>query len=345
MNNKNILVLGVGGHGWLALSQFIYDYEGQIDCFCQTVDYGGSGGVWYRLLEHNDFELNKKLHSGKIKPILPWGDLNKIITHFFTHKHGLLGGQILDFRSDDLNSHLKEIDVLSDLLGMETVTEKLFINYFKTAFEYYLKNKNDIDYTTKKEFCLGYVWQDFLHWNLENVSDLSLFYRQYNILPQNLKLHFTSQNRQILVAETTTGKILVGEDKIDKSKLKIKPDSFKIKNISKSKEIFSQQFIDSLIGSDVIIIPPGSVSNWLPLLNYPQILDLIKSKRLVWIVNPTDSINEFKAQKYLSFLQAKGLEPALIGSKELLPHINAVDLASKNKYNDKQISEILQNLL
>ncbi|MEI6728417.1 MAG: hypothetical protein WCK98_02120 [bacterium] len=343
--NKNILVLGVGGHGWEVLSQFIYNYQGPISFFCQTVDYGGSGGVWYRLLEHNDFELNKKLHSDKIKPILPWGDLNKIITHFFVHKHGLLGGKILDFRSDDLNLHLKEIEILAHLLGMEVSVEKSFINYFKIAFDYYRTYKNEIDYKTKKEFCLGYVWQDFLHWNLEKVPELSLFYRQYNILPQNLKLYFTYDDRQILEAKTTSGKLVKGEDKIDKSQLKLKPESFQIKNTNKSKQIFSEDFLRALKESQVVIIPPGSISNWLPLINYEAVHSILKDKKLFWIVNPSTFVNEFESQKYLDFLHTKGLRPVLLGKANLLNEIIPINLLEGEKYDDKSASQALLGLL
>lgn len=343
--NKNILVLGVGGHGWQCLSQFIYDYKMPIEFFCQTVDYGGSGGVWYRLLEHNNYELNKILHSGKIKPILPWGDLNKIITHFFVHKHGSLGGKILDFRSDDLNLHLKEIDILSDLFGMEVAVEKLFVNYFKTAFEYYKTNKKEISYKTKKEFCLGYVWQDFLHWNLEKIPELSVFYKQYNILPQNLKLFFTSNDRQILTAKTISGKILKGEDVIDKSKLKIKPESLRIKNTAKSEQLFAEEFTDSLKSCDTVIIPPGSITNWLPLVNYSSISDQIKNKKLIWIINPSVSANEYEAEEYLGYLHSKDLKPTVLGNVKSLQKIISLKMLDGNKYDDKDVSRALLGLV
>ena len=172
-----------------------------------------------------------------------------------------------------------------------------------------------------------------------------MFYRQYNILPENLKLYFTSDNRQILEAKTLSAKLIVGEDKIDKSKLKIKPESFKIKNSSNAKEIFSKEFLKSLELAQTVIIPPGSVSNWVSLLNYPKICSALKQKKVIWLVNPTTAINELSTKKYLEFFSLKFIKPVILGSTDLLENINVVDLQSVDRYDDKSVSRLLLNIL
>lgn len=315
MSQKKIIILGTGGHGWKALSNFILNTQAKVTAYGLTVDHGGSQGVWYRLLESNNYELSKILYSQE-RPGIPWGDFNKIIGHFLTLKYGSLVGECLNFRSDNLKEHLENYQIFSMNLGLEKSIEDHFQEFFIKGFNYYLKHKGKLEYQSEKKFCFGYPWQDYVYWNLEGIADVNKYYHSKGILPPNLFLDFVSDSRQILVAKDDEKEIL-GEHLIDSYQEALEPDSLIFLEKDHSPGKVKPGFLNDLVNSDLIIIPPGSMANWLPLVNHQDVLEILREKslfgQLIWILNPERKPNEYYITGYINYLSKLEVYCDLVG--------------------------------
>lgn len=314
--SKTISIFGTGGHGWRVFTDLIINTTETINMFGLTVDYGGSGGIWYRLQEVDNFSLTRNIFN-EAKPVLPWGDFNKIISYFMSYRFTPEVAKCLDFRSNSLNSHLHNFQILSDYLALSEKIHNGFEDFFRYSFDFYLQYKTKIGYSTKKEFCFGYPWQDFVFWNLGRVDDLNSFYKDHKILPQNLNLYFTANEREVLVGKSKNREY-IGEDQIDNALEPIIPESLEIFTANQQKITPSQSLFQRLERSDIIIFPTGSITNWLPLVSVSGILELLqkysKNGKLFWIVNLEKAKNECDLTEYINFLEARSLKPKLLFS-------------------------------
>lgn len=342
---KKICILGAGKSYIYSLGEFIASSKHQFEVYLIPADFGGSSGLWNRLLEFNDSELNNKLHSKTI-PNLTWGDINKTIIYFLNRKSGKYVSSSLDFRSNDLAELINEFDILADFLALEQDLERRFYKYLVTCYDFFIKNQKDLKFSSLKPLCLGYIWQTFLYWESDcDIVKLNDFYKNLGILPQNIVFQFTSENRQNLIAKDQNKKDLFGEDEIDLHLEPVLPETLKIENLDKSQNIFKPDFITSLKNSDMVIIPHGSVTNWIPFVNYKEVEDILvtksKEKKLFWIVNPFFVANEYPISKYLDYLKNKEILPILLAPKNLdsdLKNTNNVDnLDTENLEVDKSL--------
>jgi hypothetical protein len=313
-----VLIFGAGGHGWKTVSDLLISDKFDFSIYTSTADYGGAQGVWYRLLEYNDFELSKKLF-GEITGSLPFGDLNKILTFFLSRKFGSLVGDLLNYRSDSLEKLKLAFEELAIHLGFEKVISDDFESFLELGFKYYQNHKHNLDYQTEKEFCLGYPFADYLLWKLEKMSAFNSFYQKKLILPKNIHLDFIAENRQILVAIDLNGVELESEHIIDIHKVPILPESLKILETDGKSSKFKDGFLRKLKSSDWVILPNGSIANWLPILNNPKVTKILQqkseAKKLIWLINSGKTENEFYLKDYLKYLKSLNLNPILIGPK------------------------------
>jgi hypothetical protein len=348
-----VLILGAGGHGWQALSEWLSETEAEVTISNLTSDYGGSGGVWYRLLAHNQFELPRLLtrefpslqdfwlSPTERYPVLPWGDFNKIVAFFAAHTLGSQVANMLDFRSNDFSQHQTHIDSLLDKWPLTTSQKEQFQRYFYLSFEYFQKHTNDLDYPTDKGFCWGYPWQEFVH-TLLTPHNFNNFYHNLNILPPNLHLTFTAPERQILTARDSDGYHLHGEAIIDEHQRPLLPASFDLHTLTPPISKFSQSFLRSLASADTVIIPPGSVANWLPLVNQPEIRQYLQTKPILWILNLGTQANELPSwQGYVEHMQHLGLGHTQLLTPSL-SHIQELDPELHQILTDPQITVIDQ---
>ena len=88
LTKKKIVIIGSGGHGVMSLSELLKHPEYDHYVYFNTGDWGGSWGLWGRLLEFNDNELNKLLHSQTLE-VLPFADMNKAICYFVNLKENI----------------------------------------------------------------------------------------------------------------------------------------------------------------------------------------------------------------------------------------------------------------
>jgi hypothetical protein len=328
--SKKICVLGAGESYIYSFFDLIGVSSDDFWVYLVPADFGGSSGLWNRLLEFNNGELNQKLH-GKIIPNLTWGDFNKTIVFYLNQKHGSQIAATLDFRSNDLADLINEFDILADFLALEQDLEKKFYHYLITCFDYFTSHQKDLQFKSLKPLCLGYIWQTFLYFQLDlDTRNINKFYQNLNILPSNLNLNFTYSNRQTLLGQTESGKLLVGEDEIDLYQEPVLPQSLKLQNVDARENIFEPSLLIQIKHSDTIIIPPGSIANWLPLVNCPQIEDILveksKNEQLIWITNPFFEPNEYGISTYLDYLKSKNILPILLASSELDTQVNNTNL-------------------
>jgi hypothetical protein len=115
------------------------------------------------------------------------------------------------------------------------------------------------------------------------VSTQELFFgllRNLNLIPSNLWLRVLREKGSHLQAITTKGEYVNGENAIDElTSAKLLSESFKLfLDEDFSKEITEEASVTELFKSieettDYWIIPPGSVSNWMPIINqFPETL-------------------------------------------------------------------------
>lgn len=146
------------------------------------------------------------------------------------------------------------------------------------------------------------------------------FYHQSGILPERIWLDWTNFEREILVG--SDGQIaIVGEEILDEWEKPILPESLEIRTKKLEKTRICHGFLQKLKKSDWVIIPTGSVANWLPLVNNPEICQVLKTKnaqnKLIWVQNCEKNTQEFAMEIYQKYLQNLGLCPIMIETKNL----------------------------
>ena len=180
-NNKpnQTMILGAGGHGAISLATLFATTNSNFYIYYNTSDWGGSYGLWGRLLEHNNSELNKKLHS-QILPVLPFADPSKLINYYFERK-GVSPRSFLDFRSDNPKEHLDKINQISTLLHFSAKYKQQFQKYLCETLGYYSAQKTSLKYN--KQFCIGYTVHSFIFWITGGIDGWNNFFHM--IVPKN----------------------------------------------------------------------------------------------------------------------------------------------------------------
>ncbi len=328
---KQLVVLGSGGHGWISIKEYINSYEGYVHIIFLPVDWGGSTGTIGRIFQMNNGELNSKLHNDSQFPTLPFGDMNKFIISYILqecpeHSKVLYKGKninILDLRSDSVRVLIQTFDKLSKCIQIDNALINEFYEYLNTYIDFYLEHKDDIPEANTTS--LGNIWHAFLYYRLGSLQNIIHYYQQKNIIPQHISVSFSSEYNQILQGtyfnEESHKHELNGEDLIDCSEFPIDPESYHLVNTHINQSIISSNALDILKKSDEIIIPNGSISNWLPLVNIPEVCAILVQKsaqgRLVWVMNLFHSKNEFPFDVYYHYLNIKNINPIIIGPKDV----------------------------
>ncbi|MEM1312309.1 MAG: hypothetical protein AAGF07_02500 [Patescibacteria group bacterium] len=334
---KLIVVIGAGGHGWESLRSF-FDYRPESHYFklyTQTTDWGGFTGLLGRLMEYNDGELNYLLHGNKIQ-VLPWGDTNKRVGFYLARQYGVQVAQTMDLRSYHIWDLKQEFLILSDFLALEQTTINQFNVYLETFYKYFNQSAETLPYITPP--CLGSLWNQYLYWQTGSLQSWNEFYNSKHSSPENLEFLFTSEVREELIVESSDSYLsLVGEDVIDKHPSPIDPASLVIKNVKHSQFQVNSDFLENLQKADLIIIPNGSLANWIPLVNISEVQSCLKQKasenKLIWLLNLFHTSNEHKIHKYISYLDSLGVNPIIIGPKNPEKQPSAEIL---NNYHNEQ---------
>jgi hypothetical protein len=319
--NRNIIILGVGGHGWESLSEVILNSDDNITLYGSTADWGGFTGCFGRLLEMNNNELNLTLHSRPLS-VMPYGDFNKIISWFVAQKFDSSTAQILDYRSYSIDGHFQEFLKLIAPFSLTIDQTRGYLNYITTFFNYYEEHSEELNYS--KEPCLSTLLHSYIASD-EGIVGLNKFYHNLGIIPVNVKMAFSSQNRQILIGESA-GISYVGEDTIDVLTQPIIPASLQFVDVDLVSKTVSPELLSDLISAHRIIIPNGSIANWLPLLNHTEVRSVLiqKSQVMYVMLNLFHTKNEFPINTYIEYLDSVGILPNVV-----LPYMDA-PLATTN---------------
>jgi hypothetical protein len=339
-----VMVMGAGGHGTVSLSKLLENKDYNFQIYYSTCDWGGSYGLWGRLLELDDYALNKSLHN-IILPVLPFADLNKLIIHFFD-KANINAKQYLDFRSDNPKEHLAKIELLLNILKFSHQQKKLFNTYFENVWSFYTAHKLILKYN--KTLCLGYLVHTFLYWITGGMEGWNKFFHNLGVLPNNIILDFTAKNRQVLYAKDLSLNEVIGEDVIDYHTSPLLPSSMRFLDKNGENATPKKQFLDNLTKADWIVIPNGSIANWLPVVNYPSIKKILCSKKIVWLTNPYRNKNELINPNYFLYFLENGIKPIAFTSKTYSQNKNFLNilLQDKNgKYNTDSIANEILKLI
>jgi hypothetical protein len=119
--------------------------------------------------------------------------------------------------------------------------------------------------------------------------------------------------RYILTARSKDGLEIVGEKYFDdfKGKNPVEPSTYSI--VAVDGQDLDFKFKEMLDNSDIIVIPPGSLSNWIPLIN--KFRDQISSKPIIWIVNSFHHDSEVELDLQIEYLQSIGINPIILAPK------------------------------
>jgi hypothetical protein len=341
--NKQILVLGAGGHGTISLTELFQSKVFSFDVVFHTADWGGSQGLWGRLLKLGDYFLDRTLNE-KSNTFLPFGDPNKLINYYAQQKFADL--DFFDLRSSDFKIVEEKSKVFLDLIRSTDGFKKEFLNYLKIAFDYYIINRKKLGF--KKELCVGYLFHAFLLKKTASVLGWNKALQELEIIPKNLTLGFCSDSRTIMVAKDISLVKLIGEDKVDHHDNPILPDSVHLsdpltkKSISEPAELFAK-----IQSADLIILPTGSITNWVCVLNIPGVVELLKTKKVIWITNPYKSRNELDNLDYFNYFQTLGITPIILKSRKDSKLVSkfVLTLNKKGRYEPGDIKKEVEKIL
>lgn len=385
IEKPKVVVIGSGGHGVMSLSELLKNQCYDHYVYFNTGDWGGSWGLWGRLLEFNDNELNIHLHAQAID-ILPFADLNKAICHFVNLKNHqsenlpnldlestdiiensskpkhsrYVNKCILDFRSDKLSDHRSKISQIMKLVSFDTDQQEKFLDYFQKAWKFYQRNKLKLKY--EKQFCTGYVLQTYLYnqaielasgpSNLLENKDILYFWNKFwqdlGILPSNVYLDFTSKNRQVMTARDLSLEKLFGEDQIDSYYSPIMPETMFFENPDETLGKPKKPFIKILNQADLVIIPNGSVGNWLSVINYQKVKTILRDKKIIWLTNPYRNKNELINPNYVLYFNECGIDiNTFVPSKndQNPEYMNVLDQDKNGRYIPAQVAQEILKML
>lgn len=142
----------------------------------------------------------------------------------------------------------------------------------------------------------------------------------FRILPRNIWVNFGDFERRVLVG--SDGELtIIGEENLDEWHKPILPKSLVIKTKNLENPPVYKPLLKDLENSGLIIIPTGSVANWLGFVNNSQVLQILKQKnsenKLVWIQNNEQNTQEFATEVYQEYLENLKLKPIIIKTKNL----------------------------
>ena len=324
--HKKLVIFGSGGHGWKSIKKVIDSFDGEVTITMLPVDWGGSTGTIGRLFKMRNGNLNKKLHGTTSFPVLPFGDINKFIASYvedsFENSVTLeYKGKVIncfEFRSDSYSALIREFGKIVKALKVSPELELSFYDYLKKYLDYYLEFKDYL--SNPKTTSLGNIWHAFLFYTFNGANGLVDYYKSKKVIPQNFKLIFVSDDREVLEGSYTNeynkNFKLSGEDMVDTSHYPIDPESLKLVHTIEGQEIVSKKFVNELEGDSIIIIPNGSLANWLPLINIEKIAKILEKKskegKLIWVMNLFHSKNEYPFDVYYHYLSGFNITPVIL---------------------------------
>ena len=323
-----IIILGAGGHGWKSLEKFVENTDFLVKIYYIPADWGGFTGLFGKVLE---FENNNLILHGKVLPILSFGDTNKLVDYFLVKKWGISLNTRFNF-ADSIENIIPKLEQLCDLADLES---QEFVDYFAKLYAQ-IQNYLKLFSTEYQMGCIGNFWHQFLFYKFGSIELISAFYVSKEIFPSNLQICFSHLKRPILYAKDTQGNFLEGEDLVDIHNFSLIP------SFVKTTQKVNPKLIQDLKLAKAIILPHGSICNWLPLVNYRQIATILSKKRVFALMNLFYLPNEFEYFEYMKYLFDLKISPIVIGPK--IKHLVFDQKILANYKKQQKRLNVIQNL-
>lgn len=313
------------------ISNSIFDREVKI---IETQwDNGGHTGF---LLEFNQWlelqdEFTDLFKADFLQPP-PMGDLKSQVSRWskllIENDSGKTISSILSNKHKDLENAVIELKTLVRILQKNfpdvfILEERLnFLNNFidlYTNFVSILKLKIEINHSVGNLF-LNYLYYysylnvDFLDTIYEHHHEAFFnFLKDLSLVPRGIRIEFLIDGKFNLNGESEDGVRISSEKFFDEypSLTPVKLSSYEIK-IIEGREI-ENKFIELCNFSELIIIPPGSLSNWMPLIN--KFSKEIRTKPIIWFVNSFIHYSEQILENQINHLLNLGINPLIIAPK------------------------------
>ncbi len=285
------------------------------------VDSGGSIGMQNDLYEIKNGLVNGYLHGRTDFPFQSYGDLKHFIIQSLNFKKPeVIWKNFLDFRSNNLGSHQQKFFEFSHLTNLPITINHGFVRYLKLFFEYFQENKQHLKPERIKPVCLGNVLLSFLHYTAGHINNLTSLMQEFGLIPNWVDFVFLSENRTYLRGMDFFGNQVNGEHLFDEWEQPILPQSHEIVDYEKTSLTINPrvlEYLSDLHYQDKIIIPPGSDSNWIGIVNNAQIFNLIKNHTILWLANLFRFTSETPLPQTINYLCSLGLKLQIF-----LPEIN-----------------------
>jgi len=329
--SQPLSVLGCGGHGWLNCSELVANWQGKVYIWFATIDWGGFTGIWGRMCEADAGRVHHILH-GTNAPVMPWGDIQKAIGYFLSASHTPKVSNLWLQRHTQFNSLRDSWQAWSVHINLSAQEKKDFENYLHTAWTHLSAYCTHTSADTPQNLspwlgrgvALAHFFSPWLLQYTASMKQWNQWWHQHGILPNNTYLYFSHTHRAVLQAQDIYTTQLIGEDIIDEHPYPLHPQFFDLSHPAQ----LHPDILDILSASQ-IIIPTGSVANWLPLVHQPKLQSCLQkhTRNLTWIPNVTASAQDVSTYQYLQELHRSHLHPRILLAQQDDPffHLPASD--------------------
>lgn len=287
------------------------------------VDSGGSVGVQMALFVLNQRELNGKLHQTTNFPFQSHGDLK----HFIIQSLGYRRPEIpwsnyLDFRSYHLSEHITQYLEFSHFLSIDPKLSQEFLGYLQTFFAYFVAYQEQLP--TSKPICLGNLLLSFWQYKAGHINNLTDFLQHLSLIPPWVEFVFLSVYRTHLQGYDADNHLVQGEHLFDEWPQAILPHTHTIHNDDSDTCLINPrllEILENLSKTDRVIIPPGSDSNWIGILNQRLIRQKLQNRTIFWLANLFRFTSETTLMQTLLHLNSLKIHPQMY-----LPNPDFLDL-------------------
>jgi len=347
------IFLGVGGSASSRIfSHYLFDRSGwsntattnlqrQAILVMSGVDSGGSTGMQNDLFNLENGLVNLALHQKADFPFQSYGDLKKFLVQALHFRQPEIDWDwFLDFRSYELTPQVEVFTQFSQIKELPTAIVQEFIEYLENFFFYYQKYYVQLPSDRRKPACLGNLLLSFLHSRCQDINQLNELLRQLELIPEWVEFVFLSLKHTHLEGLDIQEQLVQGEHRFDYWPKPIQPNTHKILNFGSSELIINPillSHLGNLTTTDLIILSPGSDSNWLGLFNQPLIVNLLKPKTIFWLTNLFRFTSECPLPQTIQHLLNLGLKIELF-----LPEVNFIEVLFAPENYSKLASYIVK---
>lgn len=331
-----MLILALSGHASSVFDYFLSLLDNQeftVFGIQSQWDNGGHTGILLKFYDYlREAYHEGPLSSGLLKIPPPMGDLKSQIIRFL--ENNCEGDEdkskFLNLLSQKVNSDKLRVGLLRLLRAFTLVYPDFFseadmnlANFFYEEYIKFAKNQGKESHSIGNLF-LGFLYiyaqlhRERFEVMFDNPKDhQDIFFKllkKLDFIPKGLRQEFLCEFAVTLSASDSKGTEIRGEsyfdlDKIDNpdvifgeaNRLVLESYSFSASDDS-NEETARQKFEKLLQEVGILVIPPGSLSNWMPLIN--KYSDLIKEhvEKLVWLPNSFCHVSEADIEAQYKYL-------------------------------------------